>query len=417
MYGNKLQPTRTLRRARGIKGLKQHVSVTNNPSTIDQNQMLTVRFPNLFENDVVVPGTSRLAFNIKLSDKASTIVNNIGRSIVKKLVVKIEGSELISIDDYDKLMCYWDLWKTKDQRADCVYQGICGDNLRKLRVGTEGADETNAEDKALSKMYGNRFCIPLDFELLESSMPFHQSGLEGRLMYEITFNKYGSIIVGEDKTASYTIDGITLEYEVVTNDDLAGQVKRQYMGCAVFYDRVLRHRTVLVDKKDSLWNWGFNTPAKSLKGILVLFEDESDYSVNSEKFYNPKIKRVSVTVEGQPNQLFSGGMLPHHQWDEIRKGFGGGRLIRYGNVMKELGLSDVEVGEYATDKYALWLDFRTTDDNELHGSGRRVENASEGVTLQIEKDSESAGKLRAHMFLFMDAQLNIVDGGFGNVLY
>ena len=36
------------------------------------------------------------------------------------------------------------------------------------------------------------------------------------------------------------------------------------------------------------------------------------------------------------------------------------------------------------------LDFRTIDENELHGTGRRIENASEGITLQIVKKEESA---------------------------
>ena len=34
------------------------------------------------------------------------------------------------------------------------------------------------------------------------------------------------------------------------------------------------------------------------------------------------------------------------------------------------------------------------DENELHGTGRRIENASEGITLQIEKKEESAGALK-----------------------
>ena len=34
------------------------------------------------------------------------------------------------------------------------------------------------------------------------------------------------------------------------------------------------------------------------------------------------------------------------------------------------------------------------DENELHGTGRRTENASEGITLQIEKKEESAGALK-----------------------
>ena len=62
---------------------------------------------------------------------------------------------------------------------------------------------------------------------------------------------------------------------------------------------------------------------------------------------------------------------------------------------------NVNVLEYLTDKYALWLDFRTIDENFLHGTGRRIENASEGITLQIEKKEESAGALRDGPFFFI----------------
>ena len=73
------------------------------------------------------------------------------------------------------------------------------------------------------------------------------------------------------------------------------------------------------------------------------------------------------------------------------------------------------VNKYA--KYALWLDFRTIDENELHGTGRRIENASEGITLQIEKKAESAGALNAHIYLIMDAQLNIQNGTYISAVY
>ena len=46
--------------------------------------------------------------------------------------------------------------------------------------------------------------------------------------------------------------------------------------------------------------------------------------------------------------------------------------------------------EYLANKYALWFDFRTIDENALHGTGKRIENLSEGITLQIEKKAESA---------------------------
>ena len=86
-------------------------------------------------------------------------------------------------------------------------------------------------------------------------------------------------------------------------------------------------------------------------------------------------------------------------------------------VQKHLQLHKVSVGEYLTDRYALWLDFGTIDENKLHGMGRRIENASEGITLQIEKKEESAGALNAYIYLIMDAQLNIQNGAYVTAVY
>ena len=55
--------------------------------------------------------------------------------------------------------------------------------------------------------------------------------------------------------------------------------------------------------------------------------------------------------------------------------------------------------------------------NALHGTGNRIENALEGITLQIEKKVESAGLLKAHIYIIMDAQLNIKDRAFHSVDY
>ena len=108
-YGNKLNPERSLRTAKGIKGTRQKVIVSHNPSEIDQNQLLLVRFLNLGSDDVIVPGTANLSFNIELTSTADpkrTFVSNIGRSIIKKLAVKFEGNESLSVDDFDVFACY-----------------------------------------------------------------------------------------------------------------------------------------------------------------------------------------------------------------------------------------------------------------------------------------------------------------------
>ena len=164
-----------------------------------------------------------------------------------------------------------------------------------------------------------------------------------------------------------------------------------------------------------MWNWSFNMPCKSLKGILILFEEEKSYTQDTSKFYNPKIQKVSVTVEGKPNQLYAQGMRLFEQYDEICKYFTEGRNPN--EIQKHLQLYDVSLGEYLVNKNALWFDFRTIDENELHGMGRRIENASKGITLQIEKIAESAGALNAYIYLMMDAQLNIQSGAYVSAIY
>ena len=99
------------------------------------------------------------------------------------------------------------------------------------------------------------------------------------------------------------------------------------------------------------------------------------------------------------------------------KQFGEGRLNNDGAIQKDLQLHKVNIVSYYTDKYALWLDFRTIDDNRLHGSGRQLEITSEGVQLHITKEAGSAGKLSCCLYIFQDAQINISDAQFLNVVY
>ena len=84
------------------------------------------------------------------------------------------------------------------------------------------------------------------------------------------------------------------------------------------------------------------------------------------------------------------------------KHFGEGRLKDAGAIQKDLQMHNVNIASYYTEKYALWLDFRTIDDNRLHGSGRRLENTSEGIRLQItEKLDQLANCLAISIFFRM----------------
>ena len=107
--------------------------------------------------------------------------------MVKKLAVKFEGNEIMSMDDFDVFACYRDLWKTKSEKKNAIWQGIistdgCTENCIKLTINAGDKNASNAQDKAIADTYGNKFIIPLDFEMLDSAEPYYQAGLGNRLL-------------------------------------------------------------------------------------------------------------------------------------------------------------------------------------------------------------------------------------------
>ena len=141
--------------------------------------------------------------------------------------------------------------------------------------------------------------------------------------------------------------------------------------------------------------------------------------MRNEQVLQSKNSKVSVIVEGKPNQLYAQGMRSFEQYDEICNNFAEGkqRDNDANEIQKHLQLYNLSSGEYLVSKFALWLDFRTIDENELQGTGRHIENASKGITLQIEKKVESVRALNAYIYLIMDAQLNIQNGTYVSAVY
>ena len=65
--GDKLNPQRLYRKGFALKGIQQHIIKTNNPNTMGPDELLTVHFPDLKENQVMIPGTTKLTLNISLA--------------------------------------------------------------------------------------------------------------------------------------------------------------------------------------------------------------------------------------------------------------------------------------------------------------------------------------------------------------
>ena len=421
-YGVKLDPMRSLKSPLGVKGNRQKVIITNTPSSIREKETLRVSFPSLGPHDVIIPGSVRLTFDIELesTDPNRTIVKNLGRAIVEQIVIKLAGKEIQSIGSADVFFCYCDLWKTKEEREDSAYQGIQSDNAAKLRINAGDKNVAVKKDVVISNTFRNRFCIPLDFELLETHAPFHQNALRDRLEYELTINSHANVLLSGEE-ATYTISGISLEFEKVTHSELSRLISEQYSNrMSIYYERILLYMTTNKNKMDTVWNFQINTPVKSMKGILMIFKERgARFNQDTEKFFNPQISKIEITVEGQPNQVFSSGMLPAHHFEEIRRLLGGGRLnsLESDKVSKELHLHSVRLDAFLHNKYALWIDLRTCDDTTLHGPGRRIENMSQGVSLQMHKPPLKDEEIDVYIYVLSDGQLNIQNERLRDVSY
>ena len=212
------------------------------------------------------------------------------------------------------------------------------------------------------------------------------------------------MIKSTDPDANYTICNISIEFDTIINASLASQIRTEYMKSIILYDRILRARIMPLNNSDTCFSVDINSPSKSLKGVLLIFTKErsaTKFTRNTEEFFNPKITKVEVTVEGVPNELYAQNMEYRHQYDEIVKHLVEGWLKEAGAIQKDLQLHNVNTASCYTDKYALWLDFRTLDNNRPHCSGRQLENTSEGIRLQITKEAGSAGKLSCYLYFRM----------------
>ena len=317
-------------------------------------------------NDFTRPGVERINESIRTycwailgsQSQIKSDILGVGSAFdaQKKFLANTEDAIQSPVDLPSQITRYQNALKYVRTKVDYVFGKA---NIIKHRVGAGNAS-ADAEDQAIAGAFKNRFCIPLDFELLETHMPFYQAGLGDRLEYELTFNDYNKVINSTDADSSYVISNICLEFDMVTDSELARQIRQQFSGrMAILYDRILRHRKITKKKSDTLWNINSNVPARSMKGILMLFEDPDRTS--TEDFVNPNITKVEMTIEGVPNQLYSQGMRQYQQWDEINKYFAltSKRDKETDKVAKDLYFSDTNIAKYLTKRFAVWLDLRS----------------------------------------------------------
>ena len=317
----KIDPNRMPKQPFGLKAESTLQRITFTPSSANPGETLYVNIPKLSGNNVIVPGSVRLSFNLVVSGHANnTLVNNIGRNLVSNFKVVLGGETLQDTKRYDLFMTYHDLFLSGNDRNKRLKQGISTPNMRKLRTSAGDASTSDAKEVALGKIYSNRYFIPISHPILDDHGVFHPRGLRETLMFEITLANVSDIVNFSSTTSPpmYTLKNLELEYSSILSKQLAEEASSAYAsGKGFYYENVLLHKTFEISKPDdSVINEHVNVPRKSMTGILCLFNDVITAGTrNSENFVNPDVQSVGININGMPNKLYSKEMIATDFYD------------------------------------------------------------------------------------------------------
>ena len=392
---------------RSMKALRVTTRITFNPSEANPGETLYVNVPKLRENQVLVPGSLALVFDIDLSGGHANnfLVQNVSRALVDKLVVKFGGTTLEDTVGHDIYNTFRDLFLPAEQRDNMVPEGIQSKDLCKIRSNS-GDKKTSGVDaeKKLNEVFGTKYRINLDHQILTDHGVFYPQALYSNLIFEVTLAPASQVVRGSDPTKlKYKLKNIQFEYEMIQSEDLAEEATSIYSkGKEFLYDHVIRDSVIPFDRGTAkIINAKVNSQRRSLKGILLLFmESYAPGARDSEKYIFPDIKKISVTISGSPNMIYNSGIESRDIWSEVSRFF-----------MKEKGEAQFMNLQkfYTDDKFGLLIDLRSMPRQEMHGSGTRLVNSTDGVQLEIERDANGSGTVNCHVFVIADSQLNIME--------
>ena len=240
--------------------------ITFNPSKALPGETLYVAVSKLEDEVVLVLGSLALVFNLVVSCHANNfLVNNVSRALVSRLVVKFAGEILQDTNAFDIYKLFEDLFLPKGQRENMNLEGIQTEELCKIRSNS-GYKKTSGIDaeKILNTVYGNKYRIPLDHEILKDHGVFYPRALHDALIFEITLAPANMVVKGSDSSKlNYELTNIQLECEVIHNVDLARETSSSYLnGKDFMFEHVTHHKILTVNKADGMIiNESINVPA------------------------------------------------------------------------------------------------------------------------------------------------------------
>ena len=206
-----LLPSHSVKTLGAMKAERTVKRATHNPNAADPGSTLYVAVPKLHPEEVIVPGTLALLFNLDLKltggHADNYLVQNVSRAFISRFVVKYAGETVQDTHGYDIYEIFKDLFLTVDERKEMLLEGIRSTKLNKIRSDA-GNKETSGVDteKALESVY----------EILTDHGVFYPQALLHDLSFELTLAPASQVVRGSDATKHvYKLQNIQLKYEVI----------------------------------------------------------------------------------------------------------------------------------------------------------------------------------------------------------
>ena len=411
-----LLPSHSEKVLQAMKAERTVKRITFNPTSANPGETLYVSVPKLANNEVIVPGSLALVFDINLkvtgAHANNYLVQNVSRALVDKLIVTFASTIVQDTTSYGIYKTFEDLFLSMDERENMLREGIQSDALNKLRSDAGNKDTSNAGRNVLNAVYGTKYRINLDHPILTDHGVFYPQALYNDLVFELTLANGHEVVKGSDGTKLvYKLKNIQLEYEVIRSHTMAAEVVSTYAsGKAFAYDYVMRERVVPITRgSDTHLNLRVNLKRRSLKGLLLLFINQYAAGArDTEQYFNPDITKVKVTVNGVPNRVYNEGLSGSDMWQELTRHF----------KPSTNGRPNMTLAKYLTDnKFGLWIDLRSMADTTMHGNGQRLVNTEDGVQLEIDRKASGSGTTNCHIFTVSDAQMSIMSQQLESVEY
>ena len=142
VYGE-LDPMVEHRTQFAFKGKREHIAKVNMPNIAYPNQHIDIEIPHGSRDHVIIPDTVKITFNLDITstDKARSVVNNVGRALVKKKVLMLGSEDIDTISNSNIYDMYKDLYLSEKYCEEKLLQGIETTNgltLFRMRGGGGG---------------------------------------------------------------------------------------------------------------------------------------------------------------------------------------------------------------------------------------------------------------------------------------